>query len=51
MESVAQGSFQGGDDVQFLAESSEAFPIDLGIQQVEEVTKVLRCSDIIQIYS
>ena len=51
MKSVAQGSFQGGYHVQFLAESSEAFPIDLRIEKVKEVTKVLRGSDIIQIYS
>jgi hypothetical protein len=51
MESVAQGSFQGGDDIQLLTESSEAFPVDFRIQKVEEVTKVLRGSDIIQIYS
>jgi len=51
MESVAQGSFQGGYNIQLLAESSESFPIDLRIQKVKEVTKVLRGSDIIQIYS
>ena len=51
MESVAQGSFQGGYHIQLLAESSEPFPIDLRIQKVEEVTKVLRGSDIIQTYS